>query len=142
MKKILLAFVLIFVPIHLGYTKDEICDSEITTSRKDFTNLDDQKNETKGTVGIASFYHDKFHGRRTANQEIFDQSKFTAAHKTLPFGTKLLVKNLSNDKEVIVVINDRGPFIKNRVLDLSRAAAEELDFIKKGLQKVEYTIIE
>lgn len=141
MKKILLAFVLIFIPIHLGYTKDKVCDLEITTSCKDTINLNNQENEIKGTVGIASFYHDKFHGRKTANQEIFDQSKFTAAHKTLPFGTKLLVKNLSNDKEVIVIINDRGPFVKNRVLDLSRAAAEELDFIKKGLQKIEYILI-
>lgn len=77
-------------------------------------------------AGLASFYADKFHGRCTASGERFDQSKFTCAHKYLPFGTRLLVKNAHNGKVCIVTVNDRGPYSKNRVLDLSRAAALKL----------------
>jgi rare lipoprotein A len=92
-------------------------------------------------TGIASYYADKFHGNKTANGEIFDQKDFTAAHKTLPFGTKVLVTNLENNKSVIVRINDRGPFVRGRVIDLSRTAAEELDMIKSGVVEVEIRIL-
>lgn len=91
--------------------------------------------------GVASYYHDKFHGRKTANGEIFDQGKMTCAHKTLPFGTVLEVTNVDNDSTVTVVVNDRGPFIKGREIDLSKAAAKKLGFIDKGIQKVEIKII-
>lgn len=70
----------------------------------------------------ATYYHDKFNGRKTANGEVFNNNKYTAAHKTLPFGTKVRVTNLKNDREVIVEINDRGPFVKGRNLDLSKTA--------------------
>ena len=92
-------------------------------------------------TGIASFYADKFHGKKTASGEIFDQEDYTAAHRELPFGTKVLVKNLENNKSVIVRINDRGPFKKSRLIDVSRAAAEELDMIKAGIVEVEIKVL-
>ena len=91
--------------------------------------------------GKASFYHDKFHGRMTASGTIFNQNEMTCAHKTLPFGTQLEVTNLSNNKTVVVTVTDRGPFIKGRHIDLSYAAAEKLDFINKGVQRVNFEII-
>ena len=74
----------------------------------------------------ASYYHDKFNGRKTASGDVFSNKKYTAAHKTLPFGTKVRVTNLTNDEEVIVEINDRGPFAKGRQLDLSKKAFMDL----------------
>ena len=74
----------------------------------------------------ASYYHDKFNGRKTANGEVFSNKKYTAAHKSLPFGTKVRVTNLRNDREVIVEINDRGPFVKGRKLDLTKTAFMDL----------------
>jgi rare lipoprotein A len=94
------------------------------------------------TRGTASYYHDKFHGRRTANGEIYDRSRLTAAHRSLPFGTRLRVTNRENGKSVTVVVNDRGPFVKGRVIDLSRAAASKLDFLKVGLAEVEFVILD
>ena len=91
--------------------------------------------------GVASYYHDKHHGLKTASGQIYDKNKMTCAHKTLPFGTKLKVTNLSNNKTITVIVNDRGPFIKGRVIDLSKAAADTLGFINKGIQKVEYEIV-
>ncbi|MDX2104818.1 MAG: septal ring lytic transglycosylase RlpA family protein [Candidatus Melainabacteria bacterium] len=84
--------------------------------------------------GIASFYGGKFHGRKTASGDTFDQNEMTCAHRTLPFGTKLEVTNPSNGQTVDVVVNDRGPYKKNRVLDLSKAAAQKLGIT--GLAKV------
>jgi rare lipoprotein A len=91
--------------------------------------------------GIASFYADKFVGRTTANGEKYRHNKLTAAHKTLPFGTTVKVKNLENGKEVVVRINDRGPFVEGRIIDLSKSAAEKLDFVQKGIVKVEITTV-
>lgn len=87
--------------------------------------------------GKASYYGSKFHGRLTASGEVFDQNEMTCAHRTLPFGTMLKVKNLTNGKEVIVEVNDRGPFCEGRIVDLSRAAAEKIGMINKGVVKVE-----
>lgn len=78
--------------------------------------------------GIASWYGHKFHGRRTSNGETFDMYQLTAAHKTLPFGSEVLVTNLRNGQTVVVKINDRGPFRKNRIIDLSLAAAQKIGF--------------
>ncbi|MFW6147932.1 MAG: septal ring lytic transglycosylase RlpA family protein [Thermodesulfobacteriota bacterium] len=86
--------------------------------------------------GVASWYGGKFHGRNTSNGEIYDMHKKTAAHKTLPFGTHVKVQNLSNGKAVVVRINDRGPFVKGRIIDLSYAAAKDIDMIKPGTAKV------
>lgn len=91
--------------------------------------------------GFASYYSDDFIGRKTANGEIYSKNKYTAAHRTLPFGTKLKVTNLRNSKFVFVVVNDRGPFISGRVLDLSYSAAAQLDMIKDGVAEVEIEII-
>lgn len=86
--------------------------------------------------GIASYYANKFDGRKTANGEIFRQDSLTAAHKTLPLGTFVRVVNLKNDSSVIVKINDRLPKSSKRTIDLSRKAAEQLDFIRAGLTEV------
>ncbi len=82
--------------------------------------------------GVASWYGPGFHGRRTANGERFDMNELTAAHKTLPFGTRVLVHNPRTGREVVVRINDRGPFIKGRVIDLSKAAAKVLGIKSRG----------
>lgn len=86
--------------------------------------------------GTASFYGERFHKRKTASGEIFDMNEDTAAHKHLPFGTMLKVNNLNNGYEVIVKVNDRLPRNSTRIIDLSRAAAEQLDMIDDGLVPV------
>ena len=96
----------------------------------------------ESTVGVASYYGAKFAGRPTANGEIFNPSAMTAAHKTYPFGTKIRVVNLKNNKSVIVRINDRGPFVKGRIIDLSRGAAEEIGMIVDGIARVRLEILE
>lgn len=91
----------------------------------------------KGTeTGLASFYADKYVGRKTSNGETFRQNKLTAAHKTLPFGTKVKVINQNNGKSVKVRINDRGPFIQGRIIDLSKKAAKKIDMVNDGVTKV------
>lgn len=92
--------------------------------------------QEKVLTGKASFYANKFEGRTTASGAIFSQSKLTAAHKTLPFGTNVKVTNLANDKSVVVIVNDRGPFVPGRIIDLSLAAAKILDFIQFGVTDV------
>lgn len=87
-------------------------------------------------TGLASFYSDAFEGKKTASGEIYKSSKMTAAHRNLPFGTRVKVTNLSNNKSVTVTVNDRGPFVKDRILDLSKAAAVKLDYIDQGVTKV------
>jgi rare lipoprotein A len=91
--------------------------------------------------GEASWYGEQFHGRRTANGEIYDMNKLTAAHRTLPFGTLVEVTNLENDRKVTVVINDRGPFARGRILDLSKEGASQLGFIEQGIAKVEVRVL-
>jgi len=88
-------------------------------------------------TGIASWYGKQFHGRKTANGETYDMYGHTAAHKTLPINTMLLVKNLANNKTTVVRVNDRGPFIRSRIIDLSYTAAQELDMICRGTATVE-----
>lgn len=92
-------------------------------------------------TGYASYYADKFNGRKTASGQIFSNSKLTAAHKTLKFGTKVKVTNLKNSKSVIVTINDRGPFVKGRIIDLSKAAAKKIGMLQSGTAKVTVTVI-
>lgn len=92
--------------------------------------------------GKASFYADKFEGRVTASGEIFSQKKLTAAHRTLPFGSTVRVTNTENNKTVVVTINDRGPFVEDRVIDLSRAAADKLGFVKKGVAQVKVEVVQ
>ncbi len=91
--------------------------------------------------GLASYYDNSFHGRKTASGVKYDKSKFTAAHKTLPFGTKVKVVNPANGKSVVVEINDRGPYIKGRIIELSRKAAEQIGMIKKAVVPVEIEVV-
>lgn len=92
--------------------------------------------------GKASFYADKFEGRTTASGEKYKHNKLTAAHKTLPFGTKVRVTNLANSKSVEVIINDRGPYVDGRIIDLSKSAAEQLEFINLGLAEVKMEVVD
>lgn len=92
--------------------------------------------------GVASYYGRQFHGRRTASGETFDMHAFTAAHRTLPFGSMVRLTNPSNGRSVTVRINDRGPFSRGRTIDVSRAAAEELGLIARGHGTVELELLE
>ncbi len=87
--------------------------------------------------GVASWYGPGFHGNLTANGERYDQNAFTAAHRTLPLGSIVRVTSLTNGRSVTVRVNDRGPFVKGRILDLSRAAAQFIDMAGKGIDEVE-----
>lgn len=97
--------------------------------------------QVEPTLGMASYYAAAFHGRRTASGERFDMQELTAAHRTLPFGTLVRVKHLKNGREVVVRINDRGPFRKGRVIDVSRAAAERLGMLSQGVGRVSLEVL-
>lgn len=92
-------------------------------------------------TGTASYYARKFHNRTTASGERLDNNAMTAAHRTLPFGTVVIVKNLSNGKSVKVKINDRGPFVEGRIIDLTRAAFAQIANLNRGLVRVEITVL-
>ena len=92
--------------------------------------------------GISSFYSEDFHGKLTANGEVYDMYGVTAAHKTLPLNTVCRVTNTSNSKSLILRINDRGPYVKGRILDCSYGAAKKLDFINAGTTNVKIEVIE
>ncbi|MBM0170924.1 septal ring lytic transglycosylase RlpA family protein [Altererythrobacter sp. C41] len=92
--------------------------------------------------GVASYYGRRFHGRPTASGERFDMNGLTAAHRTLPFGSKVRVTNPRTGKSVVVRINDRGPFSGKRTIDLSRAAAEEIGLVRAGHGRVELELFE
>lgn len=91
--------------------------------------------------GMASYYGSEFNGRKTANGERYDQNELSGAHRTLPFGTMVRVRNTANDRSVVVRINDRGPWKESRVLDVSFAAAQELDMTRAGTVPVEITVL-
>ncbi|WP_255424463.1 septal ring lytic transglycosylase RlpA family protein [Apibacter sp. HY039] len=91
--------------------------------------------------GRVSWYGDRFHGRKTSSGEKYDMNEYTAAHKTLPFGTKVKIRNPKNGKEVIVRITDRGPFVPKRVFDLSKAAFAELTSLNAGVLNVTYEVL-
>ena len=92
-------------------------------------------------TGIASWYGDPYHGRKTASSEVYDMNRLTAAHRTLPFGTWVEVTNLTNAKRVSVRITDRGPFVHGRIIDLSRAAAKQIDMIGPGTVRVRLKVV-
>lgn len=123
------ALVLVLVVILLGAFMSS-CAKKVAT-RPAYSN-----------IGIASWYGPGFHGRKTASGERYNQNALTAAHKSLPFGTKVRVVNLHNGKEVVVRINDRGPFIRGRIIDLSKKAAMILAMHKSGTAKVRLETIE
>ncbi len=130
MQKIKFWFLIILIIAGLGCTST------------DYAYYHGKRAATKNVLyGKASYYGPKFHGRMTANGEIFDQEKMTAAHKSLPFDTIIRVTNLSNKKQITVRINDRGPFVGNRILDLSLGAARKLDGLKQGVLDVKIEIL-
>jgi rare lipoprotein A len=92
-------------------------------------------------VGVASYYAAEHDGRRTASGEVFDMRAMTAAHRTLPFGTRVRVTNLENGRHAVVRINDRGPFGKGRILDVSYAAARALGFVGRGTARVRVEVL-
>lgn len=96
---------------------------------------------TDELTGYASWYGGKFQGRLTAGGEVFDTNELTAAHKTLAFGTLVRVTHLGNERSVVVRINDRGPFVEGRIIDLSRAAAEAIDMTAQGVARVRLEIL-
>ena len=104
--------------------------------------LHNLSNEIESVTGFASFYSDAFDGKKTANGETYNMYELTAAHQTYPFNTMIRVVNLANDKTVIIRINDRGPFVDNRIIDLSLGAAIQLGVDKTGIQEVRLEIIE
>ena len=92
--------------------------------------------------GIASYYASRFHGRRTASGARYDENVLSAAHRTLPLGTRVRVTNLGNDRNVVLTVNDRGPYVGNRVIDLSLEAARRLGFVQNGLTPVRVDVLQ
>lgn len=121
---IAIAVCLLFVSLLNGCTSDK--------KNKPQAELVDYKQ-----TGLASYYAKNLHHRMTASGELFDNNAMTAAHKTLPFGTEVIVTNLSNGKSVTVRINDRGPYVKGRIIDLTRAAFSQIADLDKGVVKAE-----
>ena len=117
-----------FIIIFIGFGYNLFCQDTISSINK--------------TEGIASFYAKKFNGRKTSSGEKFSNENLTAAHKKFKFGTYVLVRNLKNDSTVIVKINDRLPQKSKRLIDLTFKAAQQLNFIKSGLTKVEITVLD
>jgi rare lipoprotein A (peptidoglycan hydrolase) len=100
-----------------------------------------EANKSSYQVGTASWYGADFHGKKTASGKRFDMHSYTAAHRSLPIGTVVRVVNLKNGRDVIVKINDRGPYIKGRIIDLSYAAAKSLEMVRSGITKVKVEVI-
>jgi rare lipoprotein A len=122
-------------------THKKSSSSQGDSSQALFTGVDNDT-LTYYQIGRASWYGKRFHGKKTASGQKFDMYKHTAAHRTLPFGTRVLVRNLENGKEVSVTINDRGPYSNNRIIDLSYAAAASLDFTDQGSAKVGLILVD
>jgi peptidoglycan lytic transglycosylase len=124
-----------FVTTNVTKAKEPANNEEIVNENENNINKTIISYVDKGVM-TASWYGPRFHGRLTANGEIYDQLAFTAAHKKLKFGTLLKLTNLRNDKSIIVRINDRGPYISGRQLDLSKAAALSLGMVERGVAKL------
>lgn len=132
-KKLLLIFVCLQISScasSVRYSNDQTLSSESEANSAIYSE-----------IGYASFYGDSFVGKMTASGEIYDANQLTAAHRSLPFGTKLKVTNLENWQSVVVRVNDRGPFISGRIIDLSNRAAKELGIIQKGVARVQIEIV-
>lgn len=141
LSKIFEKIFIIFILIAITSCSSIIRFSSVNSN--EYTKSSTRTNKTGRTFrGLASYYGDEFNGRRTASGEIFDNNKMTAAHKTLPFGTLVRVTNQKNNLSVIVLINDRGPFVAGRIIDLSYAAARQIDMISDGVVEVEIEILE
>ena len=112
------------------------------TSSSRYSSGNNSSIRSDAIIGVSSWYGPNFHGKLTANGEVFDQYGVTAAHKTLPLGTVVRVTNLDNNKSVILRINDRGPYVDGRILDCSYGAAKKLGFMSMGTANVKIEIIE
>lgn len=112
-----------------------------TESAKPGTNVPSTGKVLLTLEGIASYYADDFHGKQTSNGEIYDMHSLTAAHKTLPFDTMIRVTNLANNKSVVVRVNDRGPYVDGRIIDLSLGAAKAIDLIATGTTRVRLEVL-
>ena len=99
-------------------------------------------NGSHAEVGMASYYAQDFHGRATASGKTYRSDGMTAAHRTLPFGTKVLVTNLENGKSVVVTVTDRGPYRRERIVDLSKRAAKELGIVRQGVARVRLEVVD
>ena len=141
-------FVLIFLMILSGCSNSpRYRTGPVKTSGKKSISTPSLKTKSnvehrKVMKGVSSFYAEDFHGKLTANGEVYDMYGLTAAHKTLPLNTIVRVTNLVNNKSLILRINDRGPYIKGRILDCSYGAAKKLDFIVQGTTDVKIEVIE
>jgi len=127
--------------IGMARTGQDALLSAETISDKDLSPEPTREVERAELVGQATWYGQRHHGRTTANGESFDMYGFTAAHKTLPFGTVVKVVEVGTRKSVVVRVNDRGPFRSGRIIDLSYAAAREIEITKKGVTQVELEIV-
>ena len=107
------------------------------------TGTDTQAAALRGNAqsGMASYYHDRFHGRRTASGAAYNKNALSAAHRTLPLGSQVRVTDSHSGRSVVVQINDRGPYARGRVIDLSRAAASEIGLVGKGVAKVNLEVL-
>jgi rare lipoprotein A len=100
-----------------------------------------ESRNSKPEVGVASYYAHRFHGRRTASGDAYDENELTAAHRFLPFGTRIRVTNLANERSIVVTVTDRGPVSRRRLIDLSRRAARELGFLRAGITRVALEVL-
>lgn len=131
----------------VGCSKPSEPDKKKNKAKASFENrYNDEKyrvaKNTKVEIGIASYYANAMNGRHTASGEMYDTKKYTAAHRSLPFGTMIRVTMLQNGKSVTVKVNDRGPYVKGRVIDLSWASAQKLGLIRAGVAKVKIEKLE
>jgi len=127
--------VLFFVLLYLPLVFFSISIHRETTVRESLGH------ESQPKIGIASWYGKRFHGKKTASGKDFNMYNHTAAHRSLPLGTKVRVVNLKNGKDTIVDINDRGPYIKGRMIDLSYAAAKSIGIVNDGIAKVKLEVL-
>lgn len=127
--------------IKTSKNKNNIIKGDSATKKTPAKELHKHATRKHFQTGMASYYANKFNGRRTANGDVFSNKKMTAAHRTLPFGTLVEVTNLRNGRSVVVRINDRGPYAHPRVLDLSSAAAKKIGMHRSGVAKVKIAIL-
>jgi rare lipoprotein A len=120
-KRLFLLFIIVFLGVELIYSQTEKLP--------------------KSKTGLSSYYSQKYHNKKTASGEKYDMYDFTAAHPSLAFGTKLKVTNLKNNKSILVRVNDRGPFVRGRLIDVSYSAALKLDMVKTGTAKVKIEVV-
>jgi rare lipoprotein A len=129
-------------PRYTSGKSKNIPSAKNTTNKTSLNTKSSFSKHRKTMKGVSSFYAEDFHGKLTANGEIYDMYGLTAAHKTLPLNTIVRVTNIFNNKSLILRINDRGPYVKGRILDCSYGAAKKLEFVNEGTAEVKIDVIE